>query len=185
MVFSPGVLDNVAGTYITSVHLDASQRQIMGEFYRTFPEVTAIDIEALLKQIRDVMDSASVAIQYVFGFSLLAGISVLLAAIQSTRDERRYESAMLRTLGASRRVVLQGVAAEFIVLGLLAGLLGAFAASAVGYFLATEVFNLKYTFNFDVWWIGVLSGVVLVGATGVAVTRSVVNYPPAATLREG
>jgi putative ABC transport system permease protein len=71
------------------------------------------------------------------------------------------------------------------VLGLLAGLLGAFAASAVGYFLATEVFNLKYTFNFDVWWIGVLSGVVLVGATGVAVTRSVVNYPPAATLREG
>jgi putative ABC transport system permease protein len=185
MVFSPGVLDNVAGTYITSVHLDASQRQIMGEFYRTFPEVTAIDIEALLKQIRDVMDSASVAIQYVFGFSLLAGISVLLAAIQATRDERRYESAMLRTLGASRRVVLQGVAAEFIVLGLLAGLLGAFAASAVGYFLATEVFNLKYTFNFDVWWIGVLSGVVLVGATGVVVTRSVVNYPPAATLREG
>jgi putative ABC transport system permease protein len=185
MVFSPGVLDNLTGTYITSVHLDSSQRRIMGEFYRAFPEVTAIDIEALLAQVRSVMDSASVAIQYVFAFSLLAGISVLLAAIQSTRDERRYESAMLRTLGASRRVVLQGVAAEFIVLGLLAGLLGAFAASAVGYVLATEVFNLKYTFNFDVWWIGVLSGVLLVGVTGVAVTRSVVNYPPAATLREG
>jgi putative ABC transport system permease protein len=185
MVFSPGVLDSVTGTYITSVHLDASQRRIMGEFYRIFPEVTALDIEVLLKQIRSVMDSASVAIQYVFAFSLLAGISVLLAAIQATRDERRYESAMLRTLGASRRVVLQGVAAEFIVLGLLAGLLGAFAASAVGYVLATEVFNLKYTFNFDVWWIGILSGVMLVGVTGVAVTRSVVNHPPAATLREG
>lgn len=185
MVFSPGVLDNMAGTYITSVHLDANQRGIMGEFYRTFPEVTAIDIDALLKQIRSVMDNASIAIQYVFAFSLLAGISVLLAAIQSTRDERRYESAMLRTLGASRRVVLQGVAAEFIVLGLLAGLLGAFAASSVGYFLATEVFSLKYSFNVDVWWIGVLSGVLLVGLTGIAVTRSVVNHPPAATLREG
>jgi putative ABC transport system permease protein len=121
----------------------------------------------------------------VFVFSLLAGITVLLAAIQSTRDERRYESAMLRTLGASRRVVLQGLAAEFIVLGLLAGLLGACAASAVGYYLATEVFNLKYSFDITVWWIGMVSGVLLVGVTGVAVTRSVVNHPPAATLREG
>lgn len=185
MVFSPGVLDSVTGTYITSVHLDPAQRRIMGEFYRTFPEVTAVDIEALLVQIRSVMDNASLAIQYVFAFSLLAGISVLLAAIQSTRDERRYESAMLRTLGASRHVVLQGVAAEFIVLGLLAGLLGACAASAVGYYLATEVFNLTYSFDFNVWWIGMLSGLLLVGVTGVAVTRSVVNHPPAATLREG
>ncbi|MGC3981304.1 MAG: FtsX-like permease family protein [Steroidobacteraceae bacterium] len=185
MVFSPGVLDSVTGTYITSVHLDAAQKRIMGEFYRTFPEVTAIDIDALLTQIRSVMDNAAVAIQYVFGFSLLAGISVLLAAIQSTRDERRYESAMLRTLGASRRVVLQGVAAEFIVLGLLAGLLGACAASAVGYYLATEVFNLKYNFDLGVWLIGMIGGLLLVGVTGIAVTRSVVNHPPAATLREG
>ena len=185
MVFSPGALDSVIGTYITSVHLTPAQKPIMGQFYRTFPEVTAIDIDAVLAQVRSVMDSATLAIQYVFVFSLLAGISVLLAAIQSTRDERRYESAMLRTLGASRRVVLQGVAAEFIVLGILAGLLAACAASAVGYYLATEVFNLKYNFSFNVWWIGMLSGVLLVGVTGVAVTRSVVNHPPAATLREG
>ncbi len=184
MVFSPGVLDNVTGTYISSVHLDVTQRRIMGEFYRAFPEVTAIDIDALLTQVRSVMDNAALAIQFVFGFSLLAGVSVLLAAIQSTRDERRYESAMLRTLGASRRVVLQGVAAEFIVLGLLAGILGALAASAVGYYLGTEVFNLKYSFDVTVWWVGILSGLLLVGVTGVAVTRSVVNHPPAATLRE-
>lgn len=184
MVFSPGVLDGVTGSYITSVHVDPAQRAMMGEFYRRFPEVTAIDIDALLTQVRDVMDNAALAIQYVFGFSLLAGISVLLAAIQSTRDERRYESAMLRTLGASRRVVLQGVAAEFIVLGLLAGLLGAMAASAVGYYLATEVFSLKYSLDLNVWWIGMISGLALVGLTGLAVTRSVVNHPPAATLRE-
>jgi putative ABC transport system permease protein len=185
MVFSPGTLDKLVGTYITSVHLDTSQRNVMGEFYRNFPEVTAIDIDAVLAQIRSVMDSATLAIQYVFVFSLLAGVTVLLAAIQSTRDERRYESAMLRTLGASRRVVLQGLAAEFIALGLLAGLLGACAASAVGYYLATEVFNLKYSFNINVWWIGALSGALLVGLIGIAVTRSVVNHPPTATLRGG
>ena len=130
------------------------------------------------------MDSAALAIQYVFLFSLLSGIAVLLAAIQSTRDERRYESAMLRTLGASRRIVLQSVAAEFIVLGLLAGILGAVAATAVGYELATGAFNLKYHFDFNVWWIGLLGGVILVGVTGTFFTRSVVNVPPSLSLRE-
>ena len=71
------------------------------------------------------------------------------------------------------------------MLGLLAGLLGACAASAVGYYLATEVFNLKYNFDLNVWWMGTLSGILLVGITGIAVTRSVVNHPPATTLREG
>ena len=104
---------------------------------RQFPEVTIIDIEALLAQVRDVMNKASLAVQYVFLFTLAAGLMVLLAAVQSTRDERRYESAMLRTLGATRRVVFQGVAAEFIVLGALAGLLAAAGATAVGYLLAT------------------------------------------------
>lgn len=184
MVFSPGVLDRHVGTYITSVHLTPSQRPIMGEFYRTFPEVTAIDIDVLLAQIRSVMDNATLAIQYVFAFSLLAGVTVLLAAVQATRDERRYESAMLRTLGASRRVVLRSVVAEFVTLGLLAGLLGAFGASAIGYVLATEVFNLKFTLNPVVWGVGMLGGMLLVGVTGIAVTRSVVNHPPMASLRE-
>ena len=184
VLFSPGVLDKVIGTYISSVHIDPSQRKTMSEFYQRFPEISAIDIDALLAQIRTVMDSATLAIQFVFLFSLLSGIAVLLAAIQATRDERRYESAMLRTLGASRRVVLQSVAAEFLVLGLLAGVLGAAAASGIGYFLATRVFNLNYHFDFNVWWIGLLGGMLLVGITGIAVTRSVVNVPPALSLRE-
>lgn len=184
VMFSPGVLDKVIGTYISSVHIDPSQRSTMSEFYKQFPEISAIDIDALITQIRNVMDSATLAIQYVFLFSLLAGIAVLLAAIQATRDERRYESAMLRTLGASRRVVLQSVAAEFTVLGLLAGVLGAAAASAVGYHLATRAFNLNYHFDFNVWWIGLLGGTLLVGLTGIAVTRSVVDVPPALSLRE-
>jgi putative ABC transport system permease protein len=155
------------------------------DFSRHFPEVTAIDLEALLEQVRGVMDKASLAVQYVFGFTLLAGVMVLLAAVQSTLDERRYESAMLRTLGASRRVVLLGVAAEFTTLGLLSGILGAIGASAAGYVLATRVFNLNYDFSPAVWGLGLLSGAVLVGVSGTLATRSVVNHPPAATLRSG
>ena len=185
MVFSPGVLDQATGTLITSVHLDAQQRPMLSEFVRSFPEVTTIDLDAILAQVRNVMDKASLAVQYVFGFTLLAGITVLLAAIQSTRDERRYESAMLRTLGASRLTVLQGVAAEFTVLGLLAGVLAAAGASAAGYFLATRVFGLKYSPDPLVWLVGLVAGAVLVGISGTLATRSVVNHPPMTTLRGG
>lgn len=185
MVFSPGVLDATAGTYITSVHLPVERRSMLVDLVRRFPEVTTIDLDAILAQVRGVMDKAALAVQYVFGFTLLAGITVLLAAIQATRDERRYESAMLRTLGASRRVVLQGVAAEFSTLGLLSGTLAAVGASAAGYFLATRLFDLKYSFDPWVWVIGLLSGALLVGISGTLATRSVVNHPPVATLRGG
>jgi putative ABC transport system permease protein len=183
LVFSPGVIDDATGTYITALHLEPTQRRMLSGLVRRFPEVTIIDLEALLAQVRSVMDKASLAVQYVFGFTLLAGITVLLAAVQATRDERRYESAILRTLGAARRTVFVGVAAEFAVLGLLAGILAATGASIAGYFLATEVFNLKYTLDPRVWGFGTLAGCLLVGISGTWAARSVVNHPPIEVLR--
>jgi putative ABC transport system permease protein len=184
MAFSPGVLDDVTGTLITSVHVRPEQRPVLVDLVRQFPEVTIIDIAALLSQVRDVMDKAALAVQYVFLFTLAAGLMVLLAAVQATRDERRYESAMLRTLGASRRIVLQGVAAEFTALGLLAGLLAAGGATVVGFFLAREVFNLDYAPDPWVWIIGVFGGAALVGLAGVLAARSAVTQPPVETLRQ-
>jgi putative ABC transport system permease protein len=183
MTVSPGVLEEVTGTLVGSVHLEPGQRRALVELVRQFPEISVIDVDAILTQVRTVMDRASLAVQYVFVFTLFAGIAVLLAAIQSTRDERRYESAMLRTFGASRRVVLQGVAAEFASIGLLAGTLAAFGASVAGYFLATRVFNLAYSPNPKVWLLGLSLGALFVGVSGVLATRSVINTPPALTLR--
>src|SRR5262249_41493717 len=179
------VIDTATGTYITSVRLDDKQRRSLIELVRRFPEITIIDIGAVIEQVRSVMDRATMAVQYVIGFTLIAGSAVLLAAVQSTRDERRYESAMLRTLGARRRTVLQGVAAEFTVLGLLAGTLAALGATATGYWLATGVFHLKYTVDPMVWLAGLVGGGGLVGGSGKVGTRSVVNHPPIATLRGG
>ena len=183
VVFSPGVLDGVTGTLITSVHVQPGQRPALVELVRQFPEVTIIDIEALLSQVREVMNKASLAVQYVFLFTLAAGLMVLLAAVQATRDERRYESAMLRTLGATRSVVFQGVAAEFIVLGALAGLLAAAGAAAVGWVLARRVFDLDYSPDPWIAVIGVLGGAVLVGTAGLLAARSVVAHPPIHALR--
>lgn len=185
LVFSPGTLDGLNGTWLTSMKLDSGQRSMMADLVRRFPSVSVFDIDAILAQVRDVIDRASLAVQYVFLFTLAAGITVLLAAIQSTRDERRYESAMLRTLGARRRVVLAGVASEFTALGMLAGLLAAIGATAAGWLLAREVFDLEYAIDPWVWVIGLAAGALIVGGAGTFAARGVVNHPPISTLREG
>jgi len=108
---------------------------------------------------------------------------VLLAAIQATRDERMYESAVLRTLGAGRRVVLQGIAAEFTALGVLAGTLAAVGAGVLGFFLARELFDLEYVPGPLLVLVGLIAGAVVVGVSGTLAARSVVSEPPVSTLR--
>jgi putative ABC transport system permease protein len=184
LVFPPGLLDGAAGTYMTSIYLTPQQRPALADLVRRFPTVSVFDVDAILKQIRDIADRASLAVQYVFIFTLVAGIIVLLAAVQSTRDERRYESAILRTLGASRSRVLQGVAAEFSALGFLSGTLAAVGATVVGWVIARRLFSLNFTFDPWVWAIGLVCGTILVGVSGTLATRRVVDTPPIVSLRE-
>ena len=107
MVVNPGVLDKFPHTYITSFHLPSGQRSVALDLTTALPGAAIIDINAVLDQIRRAMDRAALAVQYVFLFTFAAGLMVLLAAIQATRDERMYESAVLRTLGAGKSAVLQ------------------------------------------------------------------------------
>lgn len=183
IVFAPGVLDDTAGTYLTSAYFKSTDSRFLAQLVRRFPSVSIFDIDDLLAQVRSMLDKAVLAVQSVFVFTLLAGLTVLLAAVQSSRGERRYESAMLRTLGASRGTVLQGVLAEFTMLGLLSGLLAALGASVAAYFMTTRVLELHYSFEGWVWLVGVLGGAVLVALSGWLATRSVVSQPPLLTLR--
>ncbi|HEX5459579.1 MAG TPA: FtsX-like permease family protein [Steroidobacteraceae bacterium] len=183
MVFAPGLLDKVAGTYLTSAYLAPTAARSLAAVARRFPSVSIFDIDDLLADVRSVLDKAVVAVQSVFAFTLLAGMTVLLAAVQSSRDERRYESAMLRTLGASRRTVSQGVLAEFAALGILSGLIAAAGASIAAYFLTTRVLDLRYVFSPWACVIGLLGGALIVVASGWLATRSVVRQPPLVSLR--
>jgi len=183
MVFPPAALEGYPRTYISSIHVERASRAEVLELVRRYPSVTVIDIEAALEQVRSVMDQASLAVQYVFLFALGAGVLVMLAVVQSTREERLYESAMLRTLGARRGVVLAGVAVEFAALGVLSGLLAAGGATAVAWVLASRVFNLDFSPDPLVWLAGTVGGLLLVGGAGVLATRSVVTHPPVNVLR--
>jgi putative ABC transport system permease protein len=183
MVLSPGAIERFAHTYITSLYVAPDQRRVTVDLVRQFPSVSVLDIGAVLDQVRRSMDRAALAVQYVFLFTLAAGVMVLLAAIQSTRDERMFESAVLRTLGARRSVVLQGVAAEFTALGLLAGTLAAVGAASIGYLIATRLFQLDFVPGAALWLGGLVAGALIVGVSGTLAVRSVINHSPVATLR--
>jgi putative ABC transport system permease protein len=183
-VVPPGVLEQEPASWVTSLYLNAAQKQRLGQLVQQFPNVTVIDIEAIMNRVRGIMDRVILAVQFIFLFTLFAGLAVLYAAIQANQDERRYESAVLRTLGARKAILLRGLFAEFLTLGALAGLLGGLAATALAWLLAERVFHFAYQFDPRIGLAGVALGVAIVGTAGVLGTRRVLTQPPAISLRE-
>jgi len=179
----PGMLERFPATYITSFHLPDEHGELLTRLVQRFPSVTVIDVRSIIRQVRAIMDRATLAIEYIFAFTLLAGLLVLYAAIQATRAGRRHEAAILRTLGASRRQVFTSLFVEFAALGLLAGLLAAAGAGAVGYALAARVFELPLHLNPWMWLAGAFGGALGVGLAGTMGMRSLLRQPPLQALR--
>ena len=163
---SPGVIDNFPVSYITSFHLPADKASVIPELVRAFPNLTVIDVAAMVKQLHATIDQVARAVQLVFGFAVLAGLAVLYAALQASSDERRHELAVLRALGARSRQLFSALLAEFAALGALAGLLAGIAASLIGWGLARFVFHLDYLPQPALWVIGLLAGAVLAVIAG-------------------
>jgi putative ABC transport system permease protein len=184
VIANPGTLDDYPATYITSFFLPTSNRHLLNELVKTFPSITIFDIDALLTQVRIIMEQVVRTVEFVFGFTLLAGIVVMLAALQTTHDERSYESALLSSLGANRKQILASLTAEFVTLGLIAGVLAAFAATAVELLLAEFVLKLDITINPWVWVIAPLICTIVIVIGGLAGTRKVLRTPPILVLRK-
>jgi putative ABC transport system permease protein len=180
----PGALNTYPASYITSFFLPAGKHGVLDELVKTFPNLTVIDIAAIMNQVRLIIERVSMAVEFVFLFTLAAGLLVMAAAIQSTLDVRLHENAVLRALGARRRRLWQNLAVEFFSLGALAGLLAAFFASALGFVIAHQVLEMDYAFNPWLWVLGLLGGGFGVGLAGIIGTRQVVNSPPLAVLRK-
>ncbi|MEN8175632.1 MAG: FtsX-like permease family protein [Pseudomonadota bacterium] len=181
---TPGLMADLPATYITSFHLPPGRDEVIRDLVREFPSVTALDVSALIRQVRTIMDRGALAVETVFLFTLLAGVVVLHAGIQATRDLRVQEAAVLRTLGLTRRRMLLAMALEFGILGALSGLVAAGVSSAVGYSLAVTVFDLPWRFNPGLWVIAVAGGAVGVGLAGTLATWRLVSRPPLVVLRE-
>ncbi len=181
---SPATLQNEAATYITSFYLDPSRENVVAQLIKRFPNVTLLDVSAILAQVRRVMDRGSAAVEYIFLFTLAAGLLVLYAGILAGAEARSHESAILRTLGASRRQLLGAAAIEFAMLGLLAGLLASIGAFITGQLLAQQIFQLDYGFSPWLWLSGVGGATLGIGLAGLLSAWPLVIRPPLQSLRQ-
>lgn len=183
VIGNPEFLEKLPASYITSFHLPKDKEAIVNELVHTFPNLTIIDVGVVLDQVRSIADQVSRAIEFVFAFTLIAGIIVLCAAIAASQDERIYEAAVMRTLGAKRSQLLLAQLAEFITIGFLAGIIAAFFATAVGFAVSIEILELKYDFNILVPATGVIVGAIGVVIAGFFAIRDSLNKPPLQTIR--
>jgi putative ABC transport system permease protein len=171
-------------SFITAFHLPAGQGALASELVREMPNLTVLDTSAIFRQVQAVLDQVIAAIEFLFLFTLAAGVLVLYAALSATFGERVREAGLLRALGASREQLSRAQTAEMICIGALAGLLAAGAASAVGWTLARFAFEFEYTVAPWVFVLGIGGGVLCALAGGWLGLRNVLKSPPLATLRE-
>jgi putative ABC transport system permease protein len=172
-------------SYITSFYLPAEhtgklERGIIGQF----PNLSLIDLDAILGQLKRTADQVAAAVQYIFYFTLLAGLLVLLAAISASQDERLQEGALMRALGASSRQLRLAQLSEFAVLGGISGLIAAIAANALTALLAKQVFDFVWQPNWRMSLLCAVGAALLVVLSGLIATRRILKVPPGLVLRE-
>ncbi len=183
VVTPPGVLEPFPTSYITSFHLPQEKAGFVGELVAAHPNLTVIDVASILRQLQSVMDQLARAVQFVFAFSLVAGLAVLFAALESTHDEREYEIAVLRTLGARNRQLRAALAAEFAALGAIAGVVAGVGSAAISWLLGRFVFQIPYEPAWLVLPAGVIMGVLGITLAGLAGTARTLRAPALQSLR--
>ncbi|GAB7521696.1 FtsX-like permease family protein [Paraburkholderia sp. 2C] len=184
VLMPPAALKDFPATFITSFHVPPEQRSAIDGLIALYPNLTAIDTGPILAQVQAVMEQVIDAVQFLFLFTLVAGVLVLYAALAGTRDERMRESALLRALGASHRQVRAVQIAEFVAVGALSGLMAAIGAQVVGSLLATRVFD--FYLEFDPWLLpaGIAAGIACAGLGGWLSLRHVLMRPALQSLRD-
>jgi putative ABC transport system permease protein len=149
-----------------------------------FPNVTSVDLRASFTQVQKVLDQVIRAVEFLFAFTLMAGLLVLTAAVTSTREERKREFAIMRALGATGRLLSQVQTAELMGVGLMAGFLASLVAELVGWGLARFVFEFEWTASLWVPVAGALTGAVLAWIAGWWGLAEVLRQPVSQTLRQ-
>ena len=182
MIFSPGTLEPFESTRLTSMRLP-NPSQDTAAISRAFRQVTMLSVDAILNQIRGILDRVSQAVSVVLYFVLVGGVLVLAASIQTSLPERRKESAILRSLGGSDRLLSQSQWAEFLTLGVISGCLAAVGTELLGWLVYNRIFNLEWSTKWQIWVLApVLTGT-LVGVVGRWSARQARQMPPAQLLK--
>ena len=194
VVFYPGLLDKYSPNWITAVRGgDGSthsrealthQAPFVQSMVKQFPTAVVLELRDVIERIRDVITRVTQGLELILFAVLACGGLVLFAAIGVSFDERLRENAILRTLGSSRRIIVGALTVEFATLGLIAGLIAACGAEIVLYFVQTNLFDLSPQWHWNLWLLGVVSGVGLITTLGLLRSRPIISTPPLESLRQ-
>ena len=182
VMYPVNVMPNVPTTYMSAFKAP-STRGFDNALVRRFPNITNVDMTSTITQIQRVLDQVIGAVEFLFGFTLAAGLVVLFAAVTATREERAREFAIMRAVGAQSSLLRQVQRAELMGVGLLAGFLASIVATMVGWALAKYVFDFVWTVSLWVPVFGALSGALLALGAGWWGLREVLRRPVVETLR--
>jgi len=183
MVFQPGSLTDLPTTWINSFHLPPEKKKVLIQMLRQFPAITLIEMDSILNQVKNIITQVTIAIESILLFVLLAGFVVTLSAIQSSMNDRLREGALVRTLGADRKLLKVNQWSEFASMGFLSGLIGVAGAEIIVAQLYQRIFELSYVPTWWAWIIMPLISAGLVGLAGVYSSRRILQEPPMKSLR--
>ncbi|NMP33507.1 FtsX-like permease family protein [Thalassotalea sp. M1531] len=183
MIFNPQVLSDFPATYISSHFVEPEKVQSFNRFLAQYPTISMIDVEAMIGQLRSVIDQVSLAIEFILVMVVIAGSLVLIAQVQASMEEREREIAILRTLGAKGSLLKNSVLLEFVCLGLVAGLMAGMAMEIAVYFIQTQVFKMSASFHLEYWGIGMVAGATFVGVMGMISCWRLLNMSSVTLIR--
>ncbi|CAN0559455.1 unnamed protein product, partial [Ectocarpus sp. 12 AP-2014] len=182
VIFPPGVLEQFGHSYITAFHLPEAEGGLIRELITDFPGVSLLNVDAILGQVREVLTQVTRAVELVLALVLLAGISVLYAALTASRPARAHESGLLRVFGAGTRMISRVQGAEYALLGFASGLMGAVLAELATAALYIYWLELTPRFHLGLWIFLPLGGALMIGVIGHALSRGLRRQAPAASL---
>ena len=183
IIFSPGTIDHLGATFLSTVLMEREQKILLNDLVRLFPTIVVIEIDALIEQIQNITAQVTSAIELIPVLVLISGGLVLLACVNASLDERFHENAILRTLGAGKKLILTSLLIEFASIGMVAGVIATLGAEASLYYLQEQVFEQDFHFHYWVWLSGPLIGMLVIAGLGVNSTRKVVSISPLNVLR--
>lgn len=165
-ILNPDAVTDISPTYITAFNLAKDQKSELNKMLKPFPTLSLFDVDYRIQQVKDVIKQVSAAVEFILILILCAGSLVLIAQVQASIEERQQELAILRTLGAKGKLIQQSVVLEFVIVGIISGIIAAFANEIALYMLQTNIFEMEYSFHFEFWLLAPLVGASVVGCLG-------------------
>lgn len=183
IIFSPGTIDHLGATFLSTALMEREQKVLLNDLIRLFPTMVIIEIDALIEQIQTIIAQVTSAVELISILVLICGGLVLLSCVNASLDERFHENAILRTLGAGKKLILTSLLIEFASIGFVAGLIATIGAEVSLYYLQEQVFQQEFSLHYWVWAAGPLLGMLIIAGLGINSTRRVVQTSPLAVLR--